>query len=124
MAADKASRRAFRFGVETSTAERTAQKVEWVRQAAGTRLREIELEIAAYFTFVSGQAQAMAESMGGVFGLSGDAMREHPHGLFGPVDAIVDELVWRRELYGISYVTVGDAVMDDFAPVVARLAGT
>jgi len=111
-------------GVQTSTAELTAQKVEWVERAAGARFPEIELEIAAYFTFVTDQASAMAENMGGVFGLSGDAMREHPHALFGSVDAIADELVRRRDVYGISYVTVGDAVMDDFAPVVARLAGT
>jgi len=111
-------------GVQNSTAELTAQKVEWVRRAAGDRFGEIELEIAAYFTFVGDQAEAMAEGMGNAFGLSADAMREHPHGLFGSVDAICDELVRRREVYGISYVTVGDVQMDDFAPVVARLAGT
>ncbi|MBW1685686.1 MAG: TIGR03621 family F420-dependent LLM class oxidoreductase [Deltaproteobacteria bacterium] len=89
-------------GVQTSTAELTAQKVEWVTD----------------------QAETMVEGMGNAFGLSGDAMREHPHALFGSVDAICDELSRRRELYGISYVTVGDVVMNDFAPVVARLAGT
>jgi len=78
----------------------------------------------AYFTFVGDQADAMAEGMGGAFGLSADEMRAHPHGLFGSVDSICDELRRRREIYGISYVTVGDAQMDDFAPVVARLAGT
>ena len=51
-------------------------------------------------------------------------MREHPHGLFGSVDSICDELIRRRETYGISYVTVGDAQMDEFAPVVARLTGS
>jgi probable F420-dependent oxidoreductase len=111
-------------GVQTSTAELTAQKVEWVRRAAGARFSEIELEIGAYFTFVSDQAETMAEGMGNAFGLSGDAMREHPHALFGSVDAICNELSRRRELYGISYVTVGDHVMNDFAPVVARLAGS
>ena len=39
------------------------------------------------------------------------------------VDSICDELVRRREQYGISYVTVMDIAMQDFAPVVARLAG-
>jgi probable F420-dependent oxidoreductase len=111
-------------GVQTSTAELTAQKVEWVRRAAGARFEEIELEIGAYFTFVSDQAETMAEGMGNVFGLSGADMREHPHALFGSVDAISEELLRRRELYGISYVTVGDHVMNDFAPVVTRLAGT
>ncbi|MBW2274666.1 MAG: TIGR03621 family F420-dependent LLM class oxidoreductase [Deltaproteobacteria bacterium] len=111
-------------GVQSSTAELTAQKVEWVKKAAGERFPEIELEIGAYFTFVGDQSDAMAEGMAGVFGLSKEAMREHPHALFGSVDAICDELQRRREQYGISYVTVGDAQMVDFAPVVARLAGS
>jgi probable F420-dependent oxidoreductase len=111
-------------GVQTSTAELTAQKVEWVKRAAGERFAQIELEIGAYFTFVGDHADAMAEGMGNAFGLSADAMRAHPHALFGPVDAVCDELLRRREVYGISYVTVGDAQMDEFAPVVARLAGT
>ncbi len=111
-------------GPQNSTAECTAQKLEWVKRAAGDRFDAIELEIGAYFTFVGDQGDAMAEGMGGAFGLTADEMRAHPHGLFGSVDSICDELQRRRERYGISYVTVGDAQMDDFAPVVARLAGT
>jgi probable F420-dependent oxidoreductase len=111
-------------GVQTSTAELTARKVEWVKRAAGARFPDLELEIGAYFTFVGDSGDAMAARMGNVFGLSADAMRAHPHGLFGSVDTICDELVRRRELYGISYVTVGDIQMPDFAPVVARLAGS
>jgi probable F420-dependent oxidoreductase len=111
-------------GVQTSTAELTVQKLEWVRRAAGERFAEIELEIGAYFTFVTDQAETISDGMGRAFGLSGEAMRAHPHALFGSVDAISDELRRRREVYGISYITVGDAQMDDFAPVVARLAGT
>jgi len=110
-------------GVQTSTAELTEQKVAWVKRAAGARFDAIELEIGAYFTFVGDAGDAMAEGMGNAFGLSADAMRAHPHALFGSVDAICEELQRRRERYGISYVTVGDAQMDDFSPVVARLAG-
>jgi probable F420-dependent oxidoreductase len=111
-------------GVQTSTAELTAEKVAWVRRAAGTRFADIELEIGAYFTFVGDHADAMAEGMGNAFGLSAADMRAHPHALFGSADTICDELARRRETYGISYVTVGDAQMEEFAPVVARLAGT
>jgi hypothetical protein len=50
-------------------------------------------------------------------------MRAHPHGLFGSVDTICAELERRRELFGISYITVTDEVMEPFAAVVARLAG-
>ena len=55
--------------------------------------------------------------------LGPDQMRAHPHGLFGSVDEICDELERRREAYGISYVTVGGDNREAFAPVVARLAG-
>jgi probable F420-dependent oxidoreductase len=110
-------------GVGLSTADATAQKVAWVKKAAGTRFEKIELEIGAYFTFVQDGAEAIAAGMGQAMGLSKEEMLRHPHGLFGSVDAVANEVQRRRELYGISYVTVGDAAMEAFAPVVARLAG-
>ena len=95
----------------------------WIRDAAGDRFDTLELEIGAYFTFVTDQGRATAEGMGKAFGLDADAMRRHPHALIGSSEEIVQELVRRREETGISYVTVGDNVMDAFAPVVAKLAG-
>jgi alkanesulfonate monooxygenase SsuD/methylene tetrahydromethanopterin reductase-like flavin-dependent oxidoreductase (luciferase family) len=109
--------------VPTSGAEAMARKVAWVREAAGDRFADLELEVGAYFTFVSDTAAGIAEAMGQRFGLSGAEMLAHPHGLFGSVDAICDELERRRELYGISYVTVGASVAEAFAPVVERLSG-
>ena len=43
---------------------------------------------------------------------------QHPHALFGSVDEVCDELERRRELHGISYITVGRDNMESFAPVV------
>ncbi len=111
-------------GAQSGTAEATAKKVGWVRDAAGKRFSQLELEIGAYFTFVTDQPEGIAKGMGGALGLSADEMLRHPHVLMGPVEAIVDELERRRADYGISYVTVGDNVMDAFAPVVAKLAGS
>jgi hypothetical protein len=110
-------------GVNSSTADCTTEKVDWVKEAAGDRYDEIELEIGAYFTFVTDQKETVSDGMAAAFGLTGDEMRAHPHGLFGSPDEIVDELERRRELYDISYVTVNDIAMEDFAPVVARLTG-
>ena len=56
-------------------------------------------------------------------GLAPEAVAEHPHALIGSVDTICDLLAERRERYGISYVTVGKANLEAFAPVVARLHG-
>ncbi|NJN84910.1 MAG: hypothetical protein HC802_23230 [Caldilineaceae bacterium] len=46
-----------------------------------------------------------------------------PTVLFGTVDGMADQLVEQRERYGFSYVTIMHSIAE-FAPVVARLAGT
>jgi probable F420-dependent oxidoreductase len=111
-------------GVMSGTADATAEKIDWIREAAGDRFDSLEIEIGAYFTFVGDGTAAIAEGMAASFGFTPEEMRAHPHGLFGSVDEVCDELVRRREAYGISYVTVGGDARDAFAPVVARLAGT
>jgi probable F420-dependent oxidoreductase len=110
-------------GVRSGTAAATARKIEWIRNAAGPRFARLELEIGAYFTFVQEGAAKIAEGMGRALGLTTEEMLTHPHGLFGSVDAVCEELLRRREAYGISYVTVPDNALEAFAPVVARLAG-
>jgi hypothetical protein len=83
-----------------------------------------EIEIAAYFTVVTPDAEKTATGFGQMFGLSADDMLDHPNVLIGTIDEMVDRLIERRERYGISYVTVNDSTMEVFAPVVERLAGT
>ena len=108
--------------VATSGADETAEKVGWVREGAGGR--DVELETAAYFVSVDGRSEVGADDTAARAGLSVEELRTFPHGLTGSVDAICDELRRRREVYGFSYVTVGDTHLDAFAPVVERLAGT
>jgi probable F420-dependent oxidoreductase len=111
-------------GVGSSTAELTDQKVSWIREAAGERFGDIELEIAAYFTVVTPDPATSLGAMAPLFGLSPEQLAEHPHALIGPIDELVERLIERRERFGISYVTFGASVMDQVAPIVARLAGT
>jgi len=110
-------------GVRSSSADETAKKVGWVREGAGDRFDDLELEIGAYFTFVMDDPSEPLAAMAGAFGYDQDEMRRHPHALFGSVDTVCEELERRREEFGISYVTVGDTAMEAFAPVVERLAG-
>lgn len=111
-------------GVQSSSADAMDQKIAWVREGAGERFDSIELEVGAYFTTVTDAADATAEKMGAMFGLSTEEMLAHPNALIGSVDAICDRLVERRERYGFSYVAVSERNLDAFAPVAARLAGT
>jgi probable F420-dependent oxidoreductase len=111
-------------GVQSSSAEAMDQKVAWVREGAGDRFGDIELEVGAYFTAVTDDPAPVAERMGQMFGLTPEAMIDHPNALIGSVEQICEALLARRERYGFSYVTVAQRNADAFAPVVARLAGS
>ena len=102
----------------------TREKIGWVRDGAGDRFDQIELEIGAYFVAVGDDIGPQIAPMAGRYGVTPDELLSHPHGLFGSVSEICDTLVARREQLGISYVTVAQRNMDEFAPVVAALAGT
>lgn len=110
-------------GIGSSTAELTDQKIQWIREGAGSRFGDIELEIAAYFTVVTDDGATVRGKMGPMFGLTAEAMAEHPNVLIGSIDEICDRIVERRERFGISYTSFGSSSMEAVAPVVARLAG-
>ncbi|MDP9365666.1 MAG: TIGR03621 family F420-dependent LLM class oxidoreductase [Chloroflexota bacterium] len=105
--------------------ERIAEKVGWVREAAGERFAEIELSLVASVAVAAHRRQAAERFAAerGWGGVGADEVLAMPTVLVGPVDAIVEDLEARRERYGFSYVAVEDAELAAFAPVVARLAG-
>lgn len=109
--------------VKTGMAERTREKVEWVRHAAGDRLDRIELAMTVFLANVTDDRQSMAESVAA--GIEADArdVLEMPHFLIGTVDQITEQLVERRERYGFSNIVLPGAVAEQLQPVVARLAG-
>ena len=111
-------------GVGSSTAELTAQKIDWIRDGAGDRFDDLELEIGAYFTVVTDQREATLAKMAPMFALEPEQFADHPHALIGSVDSICEQLIERRERYGISYITFGASAGASVAPIVERLAGT
>ena len=111
-------------GVGSSTAEITAQKIEWIKAGAGDRFADIELEIGAYFTVITDARDATLAKMAPMFALSPEQFADHPHALIGSVDSICEQIIERRERYGISYITVNRGNLESFAPIVARLAGS
>lgn len=111
-------------GVQTSSEAETEKKIGWIREGAGRRFDDLTIEIGAYFTFVMDDPTPVLGNFAKMFGFSENDMRAHPHALFGSVETVCEELQRRRELHGISYVTVGEDAMEPFAPIVARLTGT
>lgn len=108
---------------EARTAAATSQKVEWVRAAAGDRFDQLELSVFARVV-PTGDRRAEAARMAHVLDLPAAEVLASPHVLVGTVDDIAEDVVRRRDAYGISFVVVGQASLRPMAPVVERLAGT
>jgi probable F420-dependent oxidoreductase len=107
-----------------ATAEATDRKLAWVREAAGDRFDDLELNCLVLATLVTDDRDGTAAMMGNMFGLDAAGALEVPHALIGTIDEIVETLQARRDRWGMSYVVVQGDAMEAFAPVVAQLAGT
>ncbi|MCU1499435.1 MAG: hypothetical protein JWM47_3388 [Acidimicrobiales bacterium] len=105
------------------TAAATERKIGWIRAAAGDRFADIELHTRIHLAAITDDRVGMAEAIGPGLGLTIEQCRETPHALVGTVDQIVDDLVERRERFGISSIGLSLDVIDAFAPVVGRLEG-
>jgi len=110
--------------ISSSTEDETRKKVQWIKDGAGDRFDQIELETATYFISIDGRSEITADAVSKRTGLEMADLKRFPHAAVGSVDEICDELIRRREEYGFSYITVGDAHLDAYLPIVERLAGT
>ncbi len=104
------------------------QKVEWVRQAAGDRFDELELNILVGEVFTTEEREQAAQFIAATMApnipdLTPEVILSVPYLLIGSVDQICADLLARREQFGISYITIFERSMEALAPVVARLAG-
>jgi probable F420-dependent oxidoreductase len=109
--------------ISTMTAAAVDEKIGWVRDAAGDRLAEVELNIRVQFVTVTDDPDTFASGIAGAVGFTTQQVLESPYVLTGPVPQLVDTLLARRERWGFSYVIVTQDAVDAFAPVVAALAG-
>ena len=106
------------------TGAATDQKIAWLREAAGERFDDLEIQSFVGFTTFTDDRSSLAEMMAGAFGVSPAEALETPVVLAGTLEEMIDDLYARRERWHMSYVVVGVDVMEQFAPAVAKLAGT
>ncbi len=107
----------------SATAAATHEKLSWLREAAGDRFDDLELQVRVHLAAITDDVDGLATAMAPAFGLTPEEARHSPHALAGSVDGVVEQLEARREEFGISYLGFSAASMDEMAPVVARLAG-
>ncbi len=120
--------KAGRVTVEASrdgAAEATDKKLGWVKEAAGDRYDDIEINFLIYACVVTDDRTSTIETMAPLFGLEPDDVSVYPHAWIGSVEEICDALVERRERWDASYLVLqGVDAMTAAAPIVSRLAGT
>ncbi|MGI8553973.1 MAG: TIGR03621 family F420-dependent LLM class oxidoreductase [Dehalococcoidia bacterium] len=107
----------------SGSAAATDQKLVWLREAAGERFDEIELNATIFFAEVTNDRDGAAERIAGERSLPPTEVLRSPHFLIGSSDQIVEDLQRRREQWGFSYMTFSREAAETLAPVVTRLAG-
>ena len=107
-----------------ATPAKFEERIAWVKEAAGDRLADIDLQILTFFVQFTDNKQEVAENLAPMFGMDAATALEVPLVLLGTVDEICDTLEARRERYGFNYVVVHDPEIESFGPVVERLTGT
>lgn len=111
--------------------EATAEKVGWVRDAAGDRFDSLELHMLMLRVAITDDPEMAArqvlddfEAFGVKEALTVADVLSLPNVLIGTEEEIVGSIHQLREEYAISYISVFTKSMEDFAPIAARLAGS
>src|SRR5689334_17762653 len=105
--------------------ETVERKVQWLREAAGSRFHQIELSMVIAVVLTDNR-RSHAEQIARARGwddVAAERILSMPSLFIGSLDQIVAEMHARRERYGFSYFVVSDADMEALAPVVAAVAG-
>lgn len=117
--------------VHSLTAAGVAERIAWIREAAGERFADLEL--SNYYSMpavvtkdrhaaAAGILSALRKRVGEV-GLTERDVLSSPHYLIGDMAEMTDILVERRERYGLSYIVFTDHAAQ-YAGVVSALAGS
>jgi probable F420-dependent oxidoreductase len=110
----------------------TEQKVAWVREAAGDRFQQLELNtyptLSGHVVVTDDPRRALGEVAERVrrwaaAEVTEADLQQSPHAFVGTVDDLVDKMRALRERFGINSLMVGEPD-DRVTPLVERLAGT
>jgi probable F420-dependent oxidoreductase len=110
--------------LETTSAEYYHQRIEWIRQAAGPRFDQLELQCLTFLVQIVPDREAAIERLAGLMSVTPEQIDGSPIALIGTTDQMIEILRQRREQFGFTYIVVHEAEMEAFAPVVAALNGS
>ena len=101
------------------------ERIRLVRAAAGEeRYGRLEINALVQRVVVTDHRRQTAEDLAMRWTqLTADEILRNPFVLIGTVDQLTEDLIANRERWDISSYVIFESSIDDFAPVVARLAG-
>lgn len=101
------------------TPERLDDKVSILRAVGG----DFDLHHVVWECMITPRPGAVIAAYAAGMGIDEQRLLSMPGLLIGSVEQVVEQVVERRERWGINQVSVPDSCVAQFAPVVARLAG-
>jgi probable F420-dependent oxidoreductase len=112
-----------RFLVGGATESAVAAKVAIVREAAGERFEQLELNVWLGDARMVGSGNSIPGSLMAAARWAPTALYGSPFVLYGTLGSTRNRLERRRERLGISYYTIPAHAMEAMAPLVEALAG-
>jgi probable F420-dependent oxidoreductase len=105
-----------------------ADEIALIKEAAGERYSALEISVfannpQANNPSVTDNANPSIDKLAGDLSTTREAVLAMPATLIGSVDSLVERILQHREEYDVTYRTIPWYAVDQFAPVVARLAG-
>jgi len=120
---DRGERAQLSEGVVSTTRAMIEHKLAWIREGAGDRYDELEINTLVFEAHVTDSPQAILERIGEETGTDPEVVRDSPQVLVGTVEEICEVIEERRAAYGISYYSFYENDIETMAPVVERLSG-
>jgi probable F420-dependent oxidoreductase len=110
-------------GLEDSdaSAESFDRKVALIRQAAGDRFGRLELNTLVQEVIVTDDRPAAAQNIAQDWEMSPAELLESPLLLIGSPGQLGEQLIARRERFGLSYISIFERHMAGFTEVIRRL---
>ena len=100
----------------------TAAKVALIREAAGERFEQLELNVWLGAAGLVGRGGPLLGSVA-VAGWAATSLYGSPYVLYGTLGSTREKLLRRRDRLGISYYTIPSNAMESMAPLVEALTG-
>jgi probable F420-dependent oxidoreductase len=104
-----------------ASAESFDRKIALLRQAAGDRFERLELNTLVQEVIVTEDRREAAQRIAHDWHMSPNELLESPLLLIGSPGQLAEQLIARRERFGLSYVSIFERHMPGFTQVMERL---